>query len=69
MACPEIWDFLGIQVAQELMASLATQVRPARRWVLSVLWMAVSSTLVIKWTHTMWASNLKGFVGSACFGF
>lgn len=31
MACPEIWDFLGIQVAQELMVSPATQVRPARR--------------------------------------
>lgn len=31
MACPEIWDFLGIQVAQELMASLATQVLQAKR--------------------------------------
>lgn len=31
MAYLEIWDFLGIQVVQELMASLATQVHPARR--------------------------------------
>ena len=36
MAYPEMWDFLGIQVARDLMAYLATQVYLAKRWVLSI---------------------------------
>lgn len=36
MAYLEMWDILGIQVAQDLLAYLATQVCPAKRWVLSV---------------------------------
>lgn len=67
MAYLEIWDFLGLQVAQDLVAHLATQVCLAKRWVLSVSWVTVPSLLVINWTHEVWVSNLTGYVGSACF--
>lgn len=66
MAYLEIGDFLGLQVAQDLVAHPATQVCLAKRWVLSVFWVAVPSTLVIKWTHEVWVSDLTGHVGSAC---
>lgn len=48
MAYLEMWDFQGVQVAQDLMAYLATQVCLAKRWVLSVPWIVVSPIFVIK---------------------
>lgn len=41
----ETLDLLEIPVAKVSMAYLATQVRLAKRWVLSVLWIAVFSSL------------------------
>lgn len=53
MAYLETWDFQGVQVAQDLMAYLATQVCLAKRWVLSVLWIVLSPIFVIK-SHKIW---------------
>lgn len=53
MAYLEMWDFQGVQVAQDLMAYLATQVCLAKRWVLSVLWIVLSPIFVIK-SHKIW---------------
>lgn len=46
MAYLETWDLLGVQVAQDLMAYLATQVCLAKRWVLSIVWIAVPLSLL-----------------------
>ena len=46
MACLETWDLPGAQAAQDLMACLATQVCPAKRWVLSVPRIALSPSLL-----------------------
>lgn len=53
MAYLETWDFQGVQVAQDLMAYLATQVCLAKRWVPSVLWIVLSPIFVIK-SHKIW---------------
>lgn len=47
MAYLETWDLLGVRVARDLTAYLATRVCPAKRWVLSALWIAVSSSLLL----------------------
>lgn len=47
MAYPETWDLLAVQAARDLMAYLATQVCLAKRWVLSVPWIAVSSSWLL----------------------
>lgn len=47
MAYLEMWDLLGIRVAKDLVAYLALQVCRAKRWVLSILWIAVALSLLL----------------------